>query len=135
MIKSIIKSILVLCCFSLSLSVIPCITNGFDRKFWANVWVDWVWVPWTSENQEDNLLHTIRVATNRVLWMLSFAALMLCLYAGFRMMTSGGDSKQYSAWLSILKNAGIWLAIIALSWLIVSLIFYIINWSIQVNWW
>lgn len=133
MIKRIIKSVLVICSVIISLSTMPCITNGFDWKFWSNVWVDWVWVPWTNDRQEDNLIHTIRVATNRVLWMLSFAALMLCLYAGFRMMTSGGDSKQYSAWLSILKNAWIWLAIIALSWLIVSLIFYVINWSIRVN--
>lgn len=133
MIRSITKLVLVLCSIIISLSVIPGTTHWFDRKFWWRVWVDWVWVPWTNDRQEDNLIHTIRVATNRVLWMLSFAALMLCLYAGFRMMTSGWDSKQYSAWLSILKNAWIWLAIIALSWLIVSLIFYVINWSIRVN--
>jgi hypothetical protein len=133
MIRNITKLVLVLCSVIVSISVIPCTTHAIDRKFWGRVWVDWVGVPWTNDNQKDNILHTVRTATNRVLWMLSFAALMLCLYAGFRMMTSGWDSKQYSAWLSILKNAWIWLAIIALSWLIVSLIFYVINWSVQIN--
>lgn len=129
------KLIVALCCFAIPLSVITCTTYGFERKFWWNVWVKWVWVPWTSENQEDNLIHSIRVATNRILGLLSFVALMLCLYAGFRMMTSWWDSKQYNAWLSILKNAGIGLAIIAVSWLVVSLVFYIINNSIQLKWW
>ena len=45
------------------------------------------------------------------------------------MMTSGGDSKKYESGLNILKWAAIGLAIIALSWLIVSLIFFVINGS------
>ena len=126
---------LILCGISIPILLIPNPTNAIERGFWKNIWVSKVNVPWTSQNQEDNLLHTIRVAINRVLGMLSFAALMLCLYAGFQMMTSGGDSKKYTAWLSILKNAGIWLAIIWVSWLIVSLIFYVINNSIQLKWW
>ena len=135
MIKGIKKLILALCCVAIPLSVIPCTTSGFDRKFWWTTWVPWTWVPWTSKTQEDNLIHTVRIAINRVLGMLAFVSLILCLYAGFRMMTSGWDSKQYTAWVSILKNAGIWLAIIGVSWLIVSLVFYVLNWTIQVNWW
>lgn len=46
------------------------------------------------------------------------------------MMTSGGDSKKYESGLNILKWAAIGLAIIATSWLIVSLIFYVIDASI-----
>ncbi len=49
------------------------------------------------------------------------------------MMTSGGDSKKYEAGLNVLKWAAIGLAVIALSWLIVSLVFYVINWSTQTN--
>ena len=113
------------------LLLLPCTT--YWRAFWDMFWVSWVWVPWTSNYQEDNLLHTVRVAINWVLWLLAFVALVLCLYAWFQMMTSGGDSKKYTAGVSILKNAGIWLAIIGLSWLIVSLVFYVINWSIQTN--
>jgi hypothetical protein len=45
------------------------------------------------------------------------------------MMTSGGDSKKYENGLNILKWAAIGLAVIATSWLIVSLIFMVINGS------
>lgn len=81
---------------------------------------EWAWT-WRG------LIDVIQTAINWVLWMLSLIALALCLYAGFLMMTSGGDSKKYEKWVGILKWAGIGLAIIALSWLIVSLIFWIIN--------
>ena len=126
------RIIITLCCIVSSLLILPCTTQG--RAFWDMFWVSGVGVPWTSNQQEDNLLHTVRVAINWVLGMLAFAALVLCLYAGFKMMISGGDSKQYTAWFSILKNAGIWLAIIAVSWLIVSLIFYLIKWTVQTTW-
>lgn len=88
----------------------------------------------SKELTGDSLIQTIRVAINWVLWLLSLIALVLCLYGGFLMMTSGWDSKKYEKWVGILKWAGIGLAIIALSWLIVSLIFYVINGSIQTGW-
>ena len=85
-----------------------------------------------SDNlQRDNLIKTIQKAINWVLGILSLIALVLCLWGGFLMMTSGGDSKKYEKGVGILKWAGIGLAIIALSWLIVSLIFYVINGSIK----
>lgn len=101
--------------------------------FWDMFGVSWVGVPWTNAAQEDSLIHTIQTAINWVLGMLSFVALVLCLYAGFQMLISWWDSKKYDAWFTILKNAAIWLAIIAVSWLIVSLIFWIINGSINPN--
>lgn len=101
--------------------------------FWDMFGVSWVWVPWTSEAQEDSLIYTIQTAINWVLGMLSFVALVLCLYAGFKMLISWWDSKKYEAWFTILKNAGIWLVIIWVSWFIVSLIFWFINGSIWPN--
>lgn len=87
-----------------------------------------------SDNlQRDSLIKTIQTAINWVLGILSLVALVLCLWGGFLMMTSGGDSKKYEKWVGILKWAGIGLAIIALSWLIVSLIFYVINGSIRTD--
>ena len=87
-------------------------------------------VAWSQNLQKDSLIHTIRTAINWVLWILSLIALVLCLYAGFLMMTSGWDSKKYEKGVWILKWAWIGLAIIALSWLIVSLIFWLIGGSI-----
>ena len=77
--------------------------------------------------QKDNLIKTIQKAINWVLGILSLIALALCLWWGFQMMTSGGDSKKYESGLNLLKWAAIGLAVIAASWLIVSLIFYVIN--------
>ena len=86
--------------------------------------------PGADKDQGDNLIKTIKTAINWVLWMLSFIALLLCLWWGFKMMTSGGDQKKYEEGLNILKWAAIWLAVIALAWLIVSVIFRLINGSI-----
>jgi len=102
-------------------------------KFWDMVAVPWIGVYWTDDYQEDSLIHTVRKAINRVLWILSFICLCLVLYAWFLMLTSWWDSKKYDQWFTIIKNAWIWLAIIAVSWLIVSLIFYVIHWSVQTN--
>ena len=79
--------------------------------------------------QQDNLIQTIKKAINWVLGILSFVALVLCLWGGFQMMTSGWDSKKYEGGLNLLKWAAIGLAVIAVSWLVVSLIFYVINTS------
>jgi len=102
-------------------------------KFWDMVAVPWIGVYWTDDYQEDSLIHTVRKAINRVLWILSFICLCLVLYAWFLMLTSWWDSKKYDQWFTIIKNAWIWLAIIAVSWLIVSLICYVIHWSVQTN--
>ena len=117
----------------ISLILIPGLMFAQNNRFWSDQWVPWIGVPWTNQKQDDSLVHTIQTAINWVLWMLSFVALVLCLYAWFKMLTSWWDSKKYDAWLNILKNAAIWLAVIALSWLIVSLIFWIINGSIEPN--
>ena len=121
----------------ISTSILPGSTFAQDEWFWAMRFVDWVLVPWTDQKREDSLIKTIRTAINRVLWILATVALCLCLYAGFLMLTSGWDSKKYSEWFTILKNAAIWLAIIWTSRLIVSLIFWLINGSIKPNidWW
>jgi len=107
--------------------------GGFGENWW---WMDQdtqynpdVAGKWNL--QQDSLIDTIRTAINWVLWILSLIALALCLWGGFQMMTSGGDSKKYESWLNILKWAGIGLAVIAVSWLIVSLIFYVITNSIK----
>jgi hypothetical protein len=74
-----------------------------------------------------SLLDTIKNAVNWVLWILATVALVVCLYWGFCMVTAAGDEKKYSKWLSVLKYAAIGLAIIGLSWMIVSVIFWFVN--------
>lgn len=98
--------------------------KGQDFKYNANV-------AGSEDLKADSLIKTIQTAINWVLGLLSLIALALCLWGGFQMMTSGGDQKKYESGLNILKWAAIGLAIIAASWLIVSLIFFVINGSIK----
>jgi len=126
MIKKVYKFIIT----SLSIFALSCpimLTASAWRKFWDMVAVPGIGVIGTEKKQEDSLIHTVRKAINWVLGLLSFICLCLVIYAGFLMLTSGWDSKKYETWFTIIKNAAIWLAIIAVSWLIVSLIFYVIN--------
>ena len=103
------------------------------RWFGDMIGVSGVKTIWTTEKQEDSLLFTIQTAINWVLWILATITLCLILYAWFLMLTSWWDSKKYDSWLNIIKNAALWLAIIAVSWLVVSLIFYVINGSVNPN--
>ena len=104
-----------------------------DREFWKMPFVKDIKTIWTEKKQNDSLIHTIQTAINWVLWLLSMISLCLVIYAWFLMLTSWWDSKKYDKGLSIIKNAAIGLAIIAVSWLIVSLIFYVINGSTKPN--
>jgi hypothetical protein len=62
-----------------------------------------------------------------MLGMLATIALVICLYGGFLMVTAAGDETKHKKGLTVLKQAGIGLAIIGLSWLIVSVIFRLIG--------
>jgi hypothetical protein len=104
-----------------------------DREFWKMPFVKDIKTIWTEKKQNDSLIHTIQTAIIWVLWLLSMISLCLVIYAWFLMLTSWWDSKKYDKGLSIIKNAAIGLAIIAVSWLIVSLIFYVINGSTKPN--
>jgi hypothetical protein len=43
------------------------------------------------------------------------------------MVTAAGDEKKYQKWIGVLKYAAIGLAIIGLSWIIVSVIFWFVG--------
>ena len=86
----------------------------------------------TSAISDDQLkgsafLDTLKNAINWLLWILASIALVICLYGWFLMVTAAGDEKKYEKWLGVLKYAAIGLAIIGLSWLIVSVVFRFIG--------
>jgi hypothetical protein len=64
---------------------------------------------------------------NYALWLLSLLALIYLIVHGFIIMTAMGDDTKVKKWLSGIKTAGIAIAGIALSWLLVTLIFYVIG--------
>lgn len=77
---------------------------------------------WTS-----NLLTSITKAINWILGMLAMIALVVCLWGGFQMVTAAGDDGKYKKGMGILKQAAIGLVIIGVSWMFVSLIFWLIG--------
>ena len=125
--------LLILASIIISLWTVISPNNVSARWFWDMIGVSGVNTIWTKTHQQDSLLHSIQTAINWVLWILATITLCLVLYAWFSIMTSWGDSKKFDTWVTIIKNAAIGLAIIAVSWLIVSLIFYLINGSVNPN--
>lgn len=83
---------------------------------------------WNAKNRVINIINTI---TNYALGLLALTALIYLLYHGILMVTAAGDEERYNKWLNGIKYASIALAGIGLSWLIISLIFYIIDFIIS----
>lgn len=75
----------------------------------------------------DKLITTIKTAINWALGMLALIALVVLLFWGFQMITAAGDDGKYKKGFTILKQAGIGLVFIGVSWLIVSVIFFLLN--------
>lgn len=101
------------------------------QRGWV-IGVTWVDLPWLDSNittaESDALITTtIQTAINRVLGILAFIALLILLYAWFLMLTAAGDDEKYQKWFWILKQVALWLAFIGLAWLIVSMIFFLID--------
>ena len=105
------------------------------------VWVGSLWMasaqltdqdteynPWNHTTlKDDSLIKTIQLFVNRILWLLSLIALVICLRWWFQMLTASWDETKYKKWFTILKQAWLWLVVIWLAWLFVSLMFWIIN--------
>lgn len=88
----------------------------------AGLGVVWEWV-----DQGGWLINTIKSFINWMLGLLSLIALIILLYGGFKMVTAAGDETKYKDGFKVMKQAGIWLAVIGLSWFVVSIIFWVIG--------
>lgn len=99
-----------------------------------NGWFGWSqdagieWVSGDGSLQWWWLVNVIKSFINWVLGILSLIALIVVLFGGFKMVTAAGDETKYKEWFKILQQAAVWLAVIWLSWFIVSIIFWLI-WS------
>ena len=106
------------------------ISNADFVLDWWN-YVSWYNVVWTNNGSntswDQRLITTVKTAVNRVLGMLSLIALILCLRGWFQMLTAMWDESKVKKWTKVLTHAAIWLAVIWLSWLFVTFIFYLIN--------
>ena len=107
------------------IAVLPNQVNATD---WSNPDAGTSYVSdWSQKLTWSALLDTIKNAINWILGILATIALVICLYGGFLMVTAAGDEKKYEKGLGVLKYAAIGLAIIGLSWMIVSVIFWFVN--------
>ncbi|MFA7717457.1 MAG: hypothetical protein WC875_01975 [Candidatus Absconditabacterales bacterium] len=73
------------------------------------------------------LITTIQKVINWALGLLALIALILLIWGGFQMVTAAGDETKYKKGFKILQQAAIGLIFIGASWLIISLIFRIIQ--------
>lgn len=107
--------------------------NGWENPggFGASNGVKGISVWWTASAttraESSSLLNTITNAVNWILGMLALIALIVCLWWGFQMVTAAGDDAKYKKGMGILKQAAIGLVIIGVSWMFVSVIFWLIG--------
>ncbi len=109
-------------------------TDWVTGGTWDHTYGTWIWVAGTEYNQNINLeesgirlIDTIKKVINWALGLLALIALILVLRGGFQMLFAAGDDGKFKKWRTILRQAAIALAFIGLSWLMVSLIFYVIG--------
>lgn len=94
-----------------------------STKGWDNVKVYWA----SDAKNDDSLITTIKKFINWALGILALITLIILLWWWFQMLLAAGDESKFKKGWTILKQAAIALAFIAFSWLIVSLIFYVIS--------
>ena len=80
----------------------------------------------TYQNAKEQTMNIIKSIINYALWMVWLVALVYLIYHGFLILTAMGDDAQYKKGLKGLKFAGIAIAGIGSSWLIVNFIFWLL---------
>jgi len=81
----------------------------------------------TGTAQWGKLIDVIKTFINWMLGMLALVALVILLYGGFIMVTAAGDDAKYKKGFKILQQAAIGLVFIWVSWLVVSVIFWLLT--------
>lgn len=100
-------------------------THWFGLNEGVSQGVEGIWG--IGQDEGDGIITVIKQFINWALGLLALIALVMLLWWGYKMVASGGDEDAYKEGLKILKNAAIGIAFIATSWLLVSLIFYVIG--------
>ena len=81
----------------------------------------------TGTLQGGKLIDVIKSFINWMLGILALIALVILLRGGFQMVTAAGDDGKYKKGFKILQQAAIWLVFIWVSWLVVSVIFWLLG--------
>jgi hypothetical protein len=83
-------------------------------------------VPGAESLQGGKLIEVIKSFINWMLGILALIALVILLWGGFQMVTAAGDDAKYKKGFKILQQAAIGLVFIGVSWLVVSVIFWLL---------
>ena len=81
----------------------------------------------TQNDATQRTLQLIHKLINYALSLVSFIALIVLIFAGVQMTTAGGDDGKFKAGSKALKKVVIAIIGIAISWMIVSLIFWFLG--------
>lgn len=95
--------------------------------FWDQTTAGGIGVAGAGEVQGDRLIVVIKTFINWTLGMLALVALVILIWGGFQMVTAAGDEAKYKKGFKILQQAAIGLVFIGVSWLIVSVIFWLLG--------
>lgn len=76
---------------------------------------------------EQGIMTVIKNFINYALGLLGLIALVMLIWGGYKMVTSAGQEDVYQDGLKILKNAAIGIGFIAVSWMLVSFVFFVIG--------
>lgn len=98
-----------------------------DNKRVQNIGVAWTNAAPDQKDQDPALLKIIKNTINIALGFLGLITLLILLWSGFKIVTSNGDDKAFTAGMATLKQAAIGMWFIAVSWFLVSMIFWIID--------
>ncbi len=103
--------------------------SQFEQGFWVNGWatdgIKWIWGTWGDA--KDRIIDVIKNFINYALGFLALIAFGMLIYGGYKMVASGGDDGAYKEGIGILKNAAIGIAFIAVSWFLVTFIFFVMG--------
>ncbi|EKD24877.1 MAG: hypothetical protein ACD_80C00145G0011 [uncultured bacterium (gcode 4)] len=83
-------------------------------------------IAWVGTQQWWWLITVIKTFINWALGMLALVALVILLMWGFQMVTAAGDDAKYKKGFKILQQAAVGLVFIGVSWMMVSLIFWVL---------
>lgn len=82
---------------------------------------------WANSMQNNKLVDMVKSFINWVLGIISVIALIVLLWWGFNMVTAAWDDGKYQKWFKILKQSAMWLVLIWVSWMIISMIFWLLT--------
>ena len=111
----------------LSLWGLVAFAQNTPSGFWDPTATTNVGVSWTGASTGDSLITVIKTFINWMLGMLALIALVVLLWGGFQMVTAAGDETKYKKGFKILQQAAIGLVFIGVSWLVVSVIFWLLT--------